>query len=92
MCLVFTPANPRVYTLNTAAWLVLSLCDGRSAAEIGERYAAALSRALTRSDALAEAKAALEDLARKGIVVRRSTRVRRAAPVKTVDNEERKRS
>jgi len=29
-CFVFTPANPRVFTLNPAAWLILELCDGQT--------------------------------------------------------------
>jgi hypothetical protein len=28
-CLVFTPDDPEVYTLNSSAWLILRLCDGR---------------------------------------------------------------
>ncbi len=28
-CLVYTPGNPRLYTLNPTAWLVIELCDGR---------------------------------------------------------------
>ena len=29
-CFVFTPANPHVFTLNPAAWLILELCDGQT--------------------------------------------------------------
>lgn len=37
-CLVFTPAQPQLHTLNASAWLVFELCDGRSLAAIEAAY------------------------------------------------------
>jgi len=43
VCLVYTPTRPALHRLNAASWLVASLCDGRSLAEIAADYRAALS-------------------------------------------------
>ncbi|MFO1324275.1 MAG: PqqD family peptide modification chaperone [Burkholderiales bacterium] len=89
LCFVFTPAKPKLYTLNASAWLVLSLCDGRSGRTIGDRYAAALAQKLPRDEAIAEAEAALRDLERKGIVARLAKRARRPGGSGTVQRERR---
>ena len=78
LCFVFTPAKPKLYTLNASAWLVLSLCDGHSGKTIGGRYATALAHKLPRDAAVAEAEAALLDLERMGIVARAARRGRRS--------------
>lgn len=38
MCLVFTPENPNLYTLNATSWLILELCDGASMAGLERAY------------------------------------------------------
>src|SRR5262249_13671885 len=49
-CLVFTPDNPEVYTLNPTAWLILQLCDGRPKAAIADSYHAAVEPMLSREE------------------------------------------
>ena len=44
-CYVYTPAQPRLYALNMAAWLVLELCEGRSPRALTQAYAEEMERA-----------------------------------------------
>ena len=74
ICFVFTPAAPKLYTLNTAAWLVLALCDGRRGRALVDAYAAATAPQAPRAQALGEVRAAIRDLEMKGIVARRTPR------------------
>ena len=37
-CYVYTPARPRLYSLNMGAWLILELCEGRSPRELARAY------------------------------------------------------
>lgn len=37
-CLVFTPSRPNVYTLNSTAWLILELCDGKNWKQLESAY------------------------------------------------------
>ena len=37
-CYVYTPARPRMHSLNMTAWLVLELCDGRSLHTLARAY------------------------------------------------------
>jgi hypothetical protein len=63
-CIVYTPQNPRLYTLNPHAWLVLELASDRTFAELSERYMAETVPPLTRPLAerhLAEALSMLLD-------------------------------
>lgn len=41
VCLAYTPARPALHRLNPRSWLIASLCDGRSEAELAAAYAAA---------------------------------------------------
>ncbi len=68
-CLVFTPEQPRLYTLNASAWLVLELCDGRTLAGIEAAYRDAIGAAPGQAVA-PELHAIVGDLAGKGIVTR----------------------
>jgi len=45
VCLAYTRARPGLHRLNAASWLIVSLCDGRSLAEIAEAYRIALGEA-----------------------------------------------
>lgn len=76
VCLVFTPDAPKLYTLNTTAWLVLELCDGRSGKGLEAAYVGALGSTLTRKEAQSELRSIVKDLERKGIVKRRPKRVK----------------
>ena len=68
MCLVFTPDDPEMYTLNPSAWLILQLCDGRSEASIAAAYHAAIEPLLSPEEARREVRAGIEDLLQKRIV------------------------
>jgi Coenzyme PQQ synthesis protein D (PqqD) len=68
VCLVFTPNDPEVYTLNPSAWLVLRLCDGRSEAKITLAYHAAVEPMLSRDEARREVRAGIESLIQKRII------------------------
>jgi hypothetical protein len=41
-CLAYDPRRARLHTLNATAWLILSLCDGRTRAEIARDFAATM--------------------------------------------------
>ncbi len=70
ICFVYTPAIPRLYTLNTSAWLILALCDGRHGDGLVDAYAESMVHHLTRGQALNEVCATVVDLETKGIVTR----------------------
>jgi hypothetical protein len=70
LCFVFTPARPKLYTLNTTAWLVLTLCDGRRGDNLIAAYVSALSGTVEVAQAQKEVRAAIDDLLSKGIVAR----------------------
>lgn len=68
ICLVFTPANPNVYTLNAACWLILELCDGRPWDEIETEYVAAFRPQRSRRQSSRDLRLAIEDLVAKKIL------------------------
>lgn len=68
VCLVYTPRNPRLYTLNPTAWLVMELCDGRDWKSLERRYYAAIEPLRSREAASAELERAVNDLVGMGIV------------------------
>jgi hypothetical protein len=67
-CLVFTPDNPEVYTLNPTAWLIFRLCDGRPKAAIAQAYHAAVEPMLSREEARRQVGLGLEYLMRHQII------------------------
>ena len=68
ICMVFTPDDPEIYTLNPSAWLVLQLCDGRTEAGIALAYHKAVEPMLTREEARREVRDGIESLMRKRII------------------------
>jgi coenzyme PQQ synthesis protein D (PqqD) len=68
VCLVFTPNDPEVYTLNPSAWLVLRLCDGRSEAKIALAYHAAVEPMLSLDETRREVRVGIESLIQKRII------------------------
>jgi hypothetical protein len=52
VCLAYTPKRPALHRLNAASWLIASLCDGRSLADITAAYGAALGGATGSEAAL----------------------------------------
>ena len=47
VCLAYTPARPALHSLNARSWLIASLCDGRSEADLAAAYAAATRQGAT---------------------------------------------
>jgi hypothetical protein len=45
-CVAYTPDDPRLYLLNLNSWLILELCDGRSAEDIEAAYLAVVAQKL----------------------------------------------
>jgi len=68
VCLVFTPNNPEIFTLNPSAWLILQLCDGRSEAQIAQAYLGAVEPALSPEEVASEVHRGLSNLVKSGIV------------------------
>lgn len=69
VCLVFTPASPRLHTLNATAWLVLELCDGRTGRAIRDAYASVIA-SLSPDQVKSEIQDIMQDLEGKGIIER----------------------
>lgn len=72
-CMVFTPAQPKVYTLNAAAWLLLELCEGQSAEALLAAFQAVYAEQGAAAGTAPEALHVIDDLERKGILVRQTT-------------------
>jgi hypothetical protein len=68
VCLVYTPSDPKLYTLNPTAWLVMELCDGRAWRSLERRYYAAIEPLRSREAAKIELEQAVNDLLDMGIV------------------------
>ena len=73
-CLVFTPDNPEIYTLNPSAWLIMRLCDGKPEADIAHAYHATVEPLLSREEARREVRAGIASLVKMGIVELASAR------------------
>jgi hypothetical protein len=50
-CLVFTPDNPNLYSLNTTALLIFNICDGKSREEIEKIFLELVKQNLTSEKA-----------------------------------------
>lgn len=61
-CLVFTPDDPCVYTLNASAWLIFELCDGRPWDELQSAYCEAVSPLTPPAEALQQLEAGIARL------------------------------
>jgi hypothetical protein len=68
ICLVFTPDDPEVYTLNPSAWLILQLCDGRSENQIAHAYLAAVEPTMSQEEVTCEVRVGIERLLQKRII------------------------
>lgn len=68
-CLVYQPAVPQLYTLNTTAWLVLELCDGADQERIARDYHAEVEPLIDLDEARRQTAAALDDLIAMRLVV-----------------------
>jgi hypothetical protein len=68
VCLVYTPANPNLYTLNATAWVVLELCDGRSLPALQRAFHDAVEPLMSEPEAAEFLLVSLRDLIKKEIV------------------------
>jgi len=67
-CYAFTPDEPEIYDLNTTAWLILELCDGRPFQQIEADYVAALASKKSVAKARAEFHAGFDALLERNII------------------------
>ena len=58
-CVVFTPADPRLYRLNLNAWLILELCQGLTPDALSQAYLEAVPPAANAEVQLREGLATL---------------------------------
>jgi hypothetical protein len=68
ICLVFTPDNPTLYSLNSTAWLIFELCDGRRLDELENAYYEVVEPLVSREDARREVGRGIEQLEHKGLI------------------------
>ena len=68
VCLVYTPRNPNLYTLNATAWVVLELCDGRSLPALKKAFHRAVEPLMSEPEAAEYLLVSLRDLIEKSIV------------------------
>jgi hypothetical protein len=68
VCLVYTPRNPNLYTLNATAWVVLELCDGRSLPQLEKAFHRAVEPLMSEREAAEYLLASLRDMLDKLIV------------------------
>jgi hypothetical protein len=67
-CLVFTPDDPCVYTLNASAWLIFELCDGRSWDQMQSDYCAAVSPLTPPAEARQQFEAGITRLEQQKLI------------------------
>lgn len=68
VCLVYTPKDPNLYTLNATAWVVLELCDGRSLRDLERAFYRSVEPLMSPADATEYLLASLRDMINKSIV------------------------
>jgi hypothetical protein len=68
VCLVYTPANPNLYTLNATAWVVLELCDGLTLPQLEKAFYRSVEPLMSEREAAEYLLASLRDMIEKSIV------------------------
>jgi hypothetical protein len=68
-CLVYAPSVPNLYSLNTSAWLVLELSDGRDLEEIAVAFHRETEPLASLDEARAQVATALDDLVMQQLVI-----------------------
>ena len=53
-CYAYTPDEPEIYDLNTTAWLIVELCDGRPYQQIEAEYVKVVGERIGREAAKAQ--------------------------------------
>mgnify|MGYP005849270441 CR=1 FL=1 len=64
----FTPDEPEIFDLNTSAWFIVELCDGRPFQQIEADYVATLGPKIGRDTAKAQFHAGFDALLRRNII------------------------
>ncbi len=67
-CYAFTPDDPEIYDLNTSAWFIVELCDGRPFQQIEADYVATLGPKLGREEAKAQFHEGFDALLARNII------------------------
>ncbi len=67
-CLVYTPKNPNLYTLNATAWVVLELCDGRTLPQLETAFYQSVEPLMSEQEATEYLLVSLRDMLEKSIV------------------------
>ena len=67
-CYAFTPDDPEIYDLNTSAWFIVELCDGRPFQQIEADYVATLGPQLGREEAKAQFHEGFDALLARNII------------------------
>src|SRR5260221_8802109 len=67
-CLVYTPKDPSLYTLNATAWVVLELCDGRSLPQLETAFYQSVEPLMSEQEAAEYLLVSLRDMLEKSIV------------------------
>jgi hypothetical protein len=68
VCLVYTPSNPNLYTLNATAWVILELCDGRTLSQLEEAFHQSVEPLMSEQEASEYLLVSLRDMLEKSIV------------------------
>jgi len=64
----FTPEDPEIYDLNTTAWFIVELCDGRPFQQIEADYVATLGPKIGHGEAKKQFHAGFEALLARNII------------------------
>ena len=67
-CLAYTPAHPRLHRLDTASWLIASLCDGSPREAMWNSYRQAMHAAGATEPSATAFAAGVERLLELGII------------------------
>ncbi|MGE8941844.1 hypothetical protein ACO2I3_08030 [Leptospira interrogans] len=67
-CYVFTPDESEIYDLNTSAWLIVELCDGRPFEQIESEYLAVVGPKVGRDRAREQFHAGFDALLERNII------------------------
>jgi len=67
-CYAFTPEDPEIYDLNSTAWLIVELCDGRPFQQIEADYLATVGPKVGRETAREQFHAGFDALLERNII------------------------
>ena len=67
-CYAFTPDEPEIHDLNTSAWFIVELCNGRPFQQIESDYVASIGPKIGKDKAKAQFHAGFDALLRRNII------------------------